>query len=223
MVVRRRPASPIVDSASLHARRGGDHGLRPRPGRRSPPPRRPVRPLGRSSTMQPRWWSTRSSSTATYRRHCRSILRTGNGSTGSWTTISGRPPTGAIRARSTRAKAPTAWSPRPPGTSALLHVLSASLYSLRMPLKVRDHSSRDRLVGPECGVALQNESFLDGLAHAVEVEGSERPIRPAHPKQLQGLGLWGSGEGNGRNVGRLTPPRHLRQGDVVQLFLRCGT
>ena len=75
------------------------------------------------------------------------------------------------------------------------------------------------------GVALQYveyEPLLNGLAHVVEVEWREK-THPAgaFPNSSRVLGFGVAVNPNVENVGRLTPPRHLRQSSIVQLvFLR---
>ena len=72
------------------------------------------------------------------------------------------------------------------------------------------------------GVALQHiedEPFLDCLAHAVEMERRERPARPLAPEQLKRLGFWSCGEGEGRYVGEVLTLLQLRQHRIVELLL----
>ena len=84
----------------------------------------------------------------------------------------------------------------------------------------------DRLQEPPVGLVggvarqhVEDEPLLDGLAHAVEVEGRERAVFAFAPEELQGLGLGGGGEGESGEVGHLPALFHLRQDRVLEFLL----
>ena len=78
-------------------------------------------------------------------------------------------------------------------------------------------------VGPVGGVArehVEDEPFLDRLAHAVAVEGLEPPVRPLPAEELEGLGLGGRREGEGREVRQPTAAADLLVDPLLDLLFR---
>jgi hypothetical protein len=76
-----------------------------------------------------------------------------------------------------------------------------------------------RLVGGVAGQNVEDEAFLDGLAHAVEVERAELPVRALDAEQLQGLRLRRGREGERGEVRQPSPLLHLGQHRRLQLLL----
>jgi hypothetical protein len=73
---------------------------------------------------------------------------------------------------------------------------------------------------------VQNEAFLDGLAHGVDMERSGKVVRRGLPgrvrasaEQLHRLRLRGGSEGDERDAANIRSCRHLRRQDVFRAHL----
>ena len=76
------------------------------------------------------------------------------------------------------------------------------------------------LVGRVVREHVEDEPLLDRLAHAVEVERFEPPVRPLAPEELECLGLGGCREGERGEVRKPPAAPDLLEDAVVDLFLR---
>ena len=101
----------------------------------------------------------------------------------------------------------------------LEQILGLALVVARVVLD-RFQQAPVRLVGRVACQHVENEPFLDRLAHRVAVEGLELSVRSFPPKEFESLGLRGCGEREGREVGEPSAEPNLLEDAILDLLFR---